>query len=163
MKTTTLALAAVMALSTGAAFAQPAAPAGPGPGPRAQHQRLDPAQMAERRAEHLRTILQLRPEQEPALKTFLAATAPNPDKLRERRAERGEGQALTTPQRLDRQSARMAERQKAFATRADATKRFYAQLNPSQQKAFDALRQGGGKHGGKGGHRGGGRGHGFRA
>ncbi|PZQ64499.1 MAG: hypothetical protein DI570_05340 [Phenylobacterium zucineum] len=160
MKTTILALATVIALSGGAAFAQPAAP-GPDAGPRAQHQRLDPAQVAERRAERLRTMLQLRPEQETALKTFLSATAPNPERMRERRAERGEARGLTTPQRLDRQSARLAERQKAFAVRADATKRFYAQLSPSQQKAFDALHQGG-KRGHKGGFRGGGR-PGFRA
>jgi hypothetical protein len=153
MKTTSLALAAVLALGAGSAFAQLAAP-GPDGGSRAHHQHMDPAQMAERRAERLRTMLQLRPEQEPALKSFLAATAPNPDRMRERRAERGEAKALTTPQRLDRQAARMAERQKAFAVRADATKRFYTQLSPSQQKAFDALQQAG-KRGHKGGHRGG--------
>ena len=159
MKTTTLALAALLALSGGAAFAQPAAPA-PDGGPRAHHQRMDPAKFAERRAERLRATLQLRPEQEPALTTFLAATAPNPERMRERRADRGEARDLTTPQRLDQQSARLAERQRAFAARADATKRFYAQLSPSQQKAFDALREGG-KRGHKGGHRGGR--HGFRA
>ena len=160
MKTTTFALAAVIALSGVAAYAQPAA-SWPDAGPRAHHQRLDPAQMAERRAERLRTVLQLRPEQEPALKAFVSATAPNPDRMRERRAARGEAGALTTPQRLDRQAARLAERQKAFAARADATKRFYAQLSPSQQKAFDALKPTG-KRGHKGGHRGGGR-HGARA
>ena len=34
------------------------------------------------------------------------------------------------------------------ASRADATKRFYAQLSPAQQRAFDALKPMGGGHGG---------------
>lgn len=153
MKIKTLALAAALALSAGAASAQPAA-AAPEAGPRGHHQRMDPAQLAERRAERLRTVLQLRPEQEAALKSFLSATAPNPDRARERKGQQVEARSLTTPQRLDRQSARLAERQKAFAARADATKRFYAQLSPSQQKAFDALHQAG-KRGHRRGHDGG--------
>ena len=57
---------------------------------------------------------------------------------------------MTTPQRLDAMAAHMAQRQQAFAARAEATKRFYAQLTPSQQKAFDALRPAGRGMGGKG-------------
>ena len=54
-------------------------------------------------------------------------------------------QNLTTPQRLDRMAARMAERQQRFAQHAAAVKQFYAQLTPAQQKAFDAMHHGG-KH-----------------
>jgi hypothetical protein len=58
---------------------------------------------------------------------------------------------LPTPQRLDRMQARMNERQAAFARRSDAVKRFYAQLTPAQQRAFDALHDGpGGLRGGPG-------------
>ena len=112
-------------------------------GPMAMHHRRDP----EAHARHLRDILQLTPAQEPALKAFLEAAK---SAMRaERRDQAAPGAApLTTPQRLDRQLARMAERQDAFARRAAATKAFYAQLTPSQQKAFDALHQGrGGMHG----------------
>jgi hypothetical protein len=82
---------------------------------------------------------------------------PDPAKMAQRRAERSETASLTTPQRLDRAQARMAERQQQFARRAEATKRFYAQLSPAQQRAFDALHQGRGGHGhggrhGHGGH-----------
>ena len=141
MKLTSLALAGAIALSAaGAGIAQPAPPPGAGAAA-AGHawQRPDPAQMAERHAEHLRAILQLRPEQEPALKAFIAAMQPSPEQMRRHEEARDEARDLTTPQRLDRLQARLAEHQSEFARRADAIKRFYAQLSPSQQKAFDAL------------------------
>jgi len=155
MKTTSLALAAALSLGlAGGALAQQPQ-AGPGPAPRGEHgqwQRHDPAQMAERRAQRLRDTLQLRADQEPALRAFLSATTRQrqPGEMRhDRQAMRG----LTTPERLDRMQARMAERQQRFAQHAAAVKRFYAQLSPSQQKAFDALHQGMGKHrGGRVGH-----------
>lgn len=148
----------------GAAIAQPA----PSPmmagvqdaGPR--HDRgdrphRDPAEMAAKRAQHLRDTLQLTPNQEPALSAFLLSMTP-PAGMREKmRENRGERAALTTPERLDRMKASMADRQARFARRADATMRFYSQLSPAQKKAFDALGPMGG-HGGHGGHRGGGRG-----
>jgi hypothetical protein len=155
MKLTSLALSAVIALSAGgASLAQPAAPAASGP-PAANHawQRPDPADMAQRHAERLRAVLQLRPDQEPALRALVAAMQPSPEQRERRRAERAAARDLTTPQRLDRMQARMAERQARFASRAEAVKRFYAQLTPSQQHAFDALPMG---HGGMHGH-----GHGF--
>lgn len=156
MKLSTLALAGAIALSAaGASLAQPAPPAGPAPADGRGWQRPDPAQMAQRHAERLRAVLQLRPEQEPALTAFINAMRPDPAQMERRRAERGQTANLTTPQRLDRMQARMAERQTQFARRAEATKRFYAQLSPAQQKAFDALHQdrGGFGHGhGRGGH-----------
>lgn len=141
MKLISLALAGAMAASVaGASFAQPAPGAAPGPEGRAWT-RPDPAQMAERHAERLRALLQLRPDQEPALGAFIAAMQPSPDRMQRRPAERAE--ELPTPQRLDRMQARMAERQAEFGRRAEAIKRFYAQLNPAQQRAFDALPLGG--------------------
>jgi hypothetical protein len=47
--------------------------------------------------------------------------------------------------------AAMGERQAKFEQHAAAVKRFYAQLTPSQQKAFDAMRPMGGHRGGMGG------------
>ncbi|MBP7651107.1 MAG: Spy/CpxP family protein refolding chaperone [Phenylobacterium sp.] len=144
----------------GAAIAQPAPAAMQEAGP--HHQRgdrphRDPAEMAALRAQHLRAALQLTANQEPALNAFVQSMAPPADwrdKMREHRAERA---TLTTPQRLDRMKARMADRQVQFTRRADATMQFYAQLSPSQKKAFDALRPMGGRGKG-GGHRGGGHG-----
>ena len=110
--------------------------------------------MAARRAEHLRAALQLRPDQEPALKAFLDASKPA---ARPARGDRAAMAQMSTPQRLDAQRARMTERLARFDQRAAATKKFYAQLSPSQQKAFDAMAPRGGMKGG--GHRGmGGRG-----
>jgi periplasmic protein CpxP/Spy len=157
MKRSTLALAGALALLTATA-GQAQAPRpqdSPQDHPRA-HARPDPAQMAEHRAQRLRDTLQLRPEQEPALKAFIEASAPRFDRgARGKEGVRGEAQALTTPERLDRMRAHMAERQAAFERRAEATKRFYAQLSPAQQRAFDATGGGGGREHGRRGHHGG--------
>jgi hypothetical protein len=106
-----------------------------GPGMRRMHH-PDPA----KHAQHLRDVLQLTAAQEPALQAFLAATMPaghpahpGPD------GDKGEHKPMTTPERLDRQAEMMARRQAAFEKRAAATRAFYAQLTPSQKKAFDAL------------------------
>ena len=145
----------------GAAIAQPAPAAMQDAGPR--HDRgdrphRDPAEMTARRAQHLRDALQLTANQEPALNAFLQSIAPPADWRDKMREHRGERATLTTPQRLDRMKARMADRQAQFARRADATMRFYSQLSPSQKKAFDAIRPMGGRGGKGGGHRGGGHG-----
>ena len=69
---------------------------------------------------------------------------------------------MSTPQRLDALRARSAERLATLDRRIAATKAFYAQLSPAQQKAFDAMAPHGGMRGqhgmrGPGGHRGMGR------
>ncbi|HYG26389.1 MAG TPA: Spy/CpxP family protein refolding chaperone [Caulobacteraceae bacterium] len=92
----------------------------------------DPA----RRAEHLREMLQLRPDQESALQAFVSASSAQP---RFDPAAHGGEESLTTPQRLERTRARMAEHHAAFERRADALTRFYGQLTPSQKKVFDKL------------------------
>ncbi len=152
MKRNTVAVAAaIMALSAGAAVAQ-APPPGPGrgPPPRMMH-RPDPAQVAERHAQHLRTVLQLTPAQEPALKAFLEANRPPMDRRERMRGARPD-QPLTTPQKLDQRRARLTERLAEFDRHAAAVKRFYAALTPSQQKAFDALQGPGGRGHGRGHH-----------
>ena len=159
MKFPSLALVSLIALTAagGASFAQPAPGAGSAASPDAGGRhwtRTDPAQMAERHAEKLRAVLQLRPDQEPALRALMDAMRPDPAQMERRKAERQEAQRLTTPQRLDRMQARMAEHQQRFQAHVEAVKRFYAQLSPAQQKAFDAMPMMGmhehGMHGGMG-------------
>lgn len=158
-----LAASAVLAITAaaGAAMAQmppppPAPPAPPPPplppmdammmggdGMVMMHHRMhgDP----EAHAKHLRDVLQLRPDQDGALKAYLDATAPQ--KMAEGLkwdSKDDDDKPLTTPERLDRQAAHMAKMAETFQKRASATKAFYAALSPSQQKAFDAI----GPHGG---------------
>jgi protein CpxP len=176
MKLSSIALVAALSLAGGASFAQPAAPPASGPHAEGHHwQRPDPAQMAERHAQHLRDALQLRPDQEPALRALIAAMQPPPGAMDKMREAHEAGAKLTTPERLDRMQAMMAEHEARFREHVDAIKRFYAQLSPSQQKAFDAMPMmgmgGHGMHGGmhgmndgmKDGHRGGGHQHGLQA
>jgi hypothetical protein len=44
---------------------------------------------------------------------------------------------MTTPQRIDAMQKRHAEMSARMQARGEATKAFYAQLNPEQQKVFD--------------------------
>ena len=146
-------LTGLMASASVAQQRPPAAAAGQPRDGRGEWRRPDPEAMAARRAEHLRAALQLRPDQEPALKAFLDASKPA---ARPARGDRAAMAQMSTPQRLDAQRARMTERLARFDQRAAATKKFYAQLSPSQQKAFDTLApRGPGKGkgpGGRGGH-----------
>ncbi|WP_309605117.1 Spy/CpxP family protein refolding chaperone [Phenylobacterium sp.] len=89
-------------------------------------------------AEHLRTMLQLKPGQEAALTAFLAATLPRRDQGQRMEMAEHDG-AATTPQRLAEMEKHMAEHTAAMHIRIEATRRFYDQLEPSQKKVFDAL------------------------
>jgi protein CpxP len=152
--------AAVLTLSTAALAVAQDAPPPPGPsspgmppmaddgpggpdGPRMmmRHHRMDP----EARAQHLRDVLQLRPDQDAALKAYLAATGPKDWSRDGSKAANVDGppKTLTTPERLDRETEHLA-RAKA---RIDATRAFYAALSPSQKKAFDVLGPTAGDHG----------------
>ena len=96
-----------------------------------RHGRMD-------QAEHLRTMLQLKPSQEPALTAYLAAVKPT--RTHEQIVEMSDrGDAKTTPQRLAEMEAHLTEQAAQAHARIEATRRFYAQLEPSQKKVFDEL------------------------
>ena len=98
---------------------------------------------AEQMAAHLRAVLQLRPDQEGALQTLAAAMKPPEGANHDMGSAGPEGmehdQGLTTPQRLDRMQAHMNRMHEHMAAHVAAIKTFYAQLSPTQQKAFDAI------------------------
>ena len=116
---------------------------------KAHGQRHSPQAQAERqqrfekaladRQSRLKDSLQLRPDQETAWKDFLGQTQPKPRAASER-PNREQWAQLNTPQRLDKLEALKAERDAQLKQRNDGIRRFYAQLSPSQQKAFDAQR-----------------------
>jgi hypothetical protein len=148
-----LALGLVLPLGlAGASLAQDRAAPSPAPGAAAPHHHRDPAEMRAHMAEHLRSVLQLQPSQDGALNAFLDAMKPpapgGP------RADRGQTQHLTTPERLDRMAQRMDVQRARMQVRIAATRQFYAQLTPPQQKAFDDLpmMMGGHRSGGLDGH-----------
>lgn len=89
-------------------------------------------------AEHLSDILQLRPEQQPALKVFLDATRAEKDG-REHMVKFEQGGERSTLQRLDQMEARLTEQQAVARRKIAAIRTFYGQLDAKQQKAFDAL------------------------
>ncbi|HEY1751639.1 MAG TPA: Spy/CpxP family protein refolding chaperone [Caulobacteraceae bacterium] len=153
-----LALVAGLVLPLGLATASLAQDAPPPPPPGADMHRdhhFDPARMREHVARRLRAELQLTSGQEPALAAFLDAMKPSGDMHGGMGHEHQDMQAMTTPQRLDAMLARADRMHERMVAHVAAVKQFYAQLTPSQQRAFDAMHMG---HG-MGGH--GMRGHGM--
>ena len=151
---TLLATAALVANAQGVG-----APAHGGPGMHQRH--MDPAKMQEmvtKRQAELKAKLQLSAIQDGAWASYVAAMQPPADMAtrtgRENRQKmRDEMEKLTTPQRIDRMNALKTQRDAVMAKRGEATKTFYAALNPEQQKVFDssAMHHGhGGRHGGSG-------------
>ena len=159
-----------LAVSAAAAQDRPAGPGGPqaqgapgarGPGqrgPRGGDRQKLFAEMKQRREQRLHDLLQIKPDQEAAFRTFTAAL----DQARPQRGQRPDGAKgpgaqppapLTTPERLDRMNQRMAqrtaERQQRLQKTTAAVKTFYAALSPEQRKAFDELQliKIGGRHG----------------
>ena len=163
MKPTFHRIAAASALCLGLAVSAAVAqdrPAGPG-GPQAQGQHRGGdrqkffAEMKQRREQRLHDLLQIKPDQETAFRTFVSS-------LEQLRPQHGPGQAqgpggrgpgagermpLTTPERLDRMAQRETERQQRLQKETAVVKTFYAALTPEQRKVFDMtpelLRDGG--------------------
>jgi hypothetical protein len=103
--------------------------------------------MAQRMGE-LKQKLQITPAQENAWNTWSGAMKPT----QTQRPDRAEIERLTTPERIDRMHALRAQRNADMDRRMDATKNFYAVLNPQQKQVFDTeslrwLRKGGHGHG----------------
>ena len=116
------------------ALAQPNMPPSSPPGYGGEPAQPTPADQSDR----LRQALRLRPDQEGPLQAFVAAMRPGPAEERLRDQARLEG-SLPTPQRLDAMVARMDQMRSAVLARVRATKTFYSQLTPEQQRAFDTL------------------------
>ncbi|HLY78422.1 MAG TPA: Spy/CpxP family protein refolding chaperone [Caulobacteraceae bacterium] len=174
VSTLRLALLAGLALPLGLASASLAqdAPAAPPPAAAGMHHHwadhgpVDPAARRAHMAEHLTAVLQLQPGQQAALAAFLDSMKPPGDMKGHMDHARGEMEHMPTPERLDKMLAHADEMRAHLAAHAAAVKQFYAQLTPSQQKAFDDLapmmmHHMGGEHHGMMGHHhdGGGEGH----
>lgn len=103
-----------------------------------------------KRTRHLAALkekLELAPGQEAAWNAFVEATRPAAGMGPGRAAMRDELAKLDTPQRLDRMLAMSEARRVRLLERAEATKAFYAQLTPDQQRVFDAEALPGRHHG----------------
>ena len=84
----------------------------------------------------LKSALQLDSTQESAWHAF-SAEMKAPVK-RPARPQAAEMEKMTTPERIDKMMAFKSERDAEMNKRITATKTFYASLNPTQQKVFDA-------------------------
>ena len=90
----------------------------------------------QRRMTSLHGKLNLAPAQEQAWRDYqeVIISSINKPKLR----DRTELAAMSAPERLEKLHAKAKEREAVTARLLDATKTFYAQLTPEQQKTFDA-------------------------
>ena len=159
MKLKSIAAAALVAACGLAAQAQ-TPPTQPAPG--APHMQMhDGQQMHERMQQHMqermqrrmegfKRILQVTPNQEGAWNMWAAAMRPSQG-MQQQHHGHEEFERMTTPERIDRMRQMRAQRNAEMDRRADATKVFYTQLTPPQQKAFDEVSM---KfmHGGRGHH-----------
>ena len=100
---------------------------------------------------HLHQQLALIPAQEAAWSSFEQAMQPQSG--RTARLDMHGMKDLTTPERIDRMRAVRAQRAAGMDARGDATKAFYVQLQPQQQKTFDHASMGLMQHGHRMGHR----------
>jgi len=160
---TALAALAAASIAAPAALAQQAP--GARPTPDQMHARMQAMREAHERqhAQDLRTILRLRPDQEPALTAYLASHQRPMKGPRDRRGAPGgpggagaPGAPMTTTQRLDEMARREAEHTAMQQKHAEALRAFYGALSPEQKQVFDALQRmhgrGGHGHGGWGRH-----------
>ncbi len=157
-----IAAAVLAALGLAAAAQTPPGPPPGGPGRQDRMEHHDPARMQQfmqqRRTQkmaRLKETLQITPAQEG---TWTAWTTSMQPPANWQRPDRSEFERLATPERIDRMRAMRTERMAMMDKRAEATKVFYATLNPIQKRVFDletARRGQRGEHeGGRGGHHG---------
>ena len=140
------------------------------PGPGKDTQRIEPREVlmyghgspkmmamhGAARADRMRAVLQLRTDQEPALKAYLDATAPAHGAVGADgpvHRMHGSGPPRTTPERLAAMEAKMTEHLAIVKRHIAATRTFYGQLDAKQQKAFDAVSMDGPGRGHPGGMR----------
>ena len=125
----------------------PTATAAPAPhahGHRAE--KKDFAKAHAERAERLKTLLQLQPNQQAAFDQYVKATTPEPRNKADKE-QRADLRKLTTPERLDLAQKLRKERTAKAEQREQATRSFYSSLNASQKKVFDEVSaRGHGKH-----------------
>jgi len=128
--------AGLLSSLAGSVLAQPA-PMMDGQGPARMEKMRE--RMAERHNKHLGELkakLQLQANQDGAWNTFAQAMQPPAKPLQ--RPDRAALEKLTTPERIDQMMALKAQHDERMQKHADATKAFYATLNPEQKKTFDA-------------------------
>jgi hypothetical protein len=131
------AAAGALALSAAAlAVAQDAPGAGGHPWRARMQERMQARR--EQSLADLRQVLKLRPDQEAAFQTLLAALKP-PERPGRPPAEAQPAGALTTPQMIARRAQRFAEIKARMDRRDQAVLAFYGALAPDQQKTFDSL------------------------
>lgn len=137
-----LALSA-LGLSLGmTAYAQPMGDGSPDHGgARFEKFRAQMEKRHEKRLAALKEKLKLTPAQDAAWQQFASAQKP-PAKPMMTPPDRDALAKLTTPERIDKMQqeadARHTAMMEHMKQRAEATKQFYAQLTPEQQKVFDA-------------------------
>ncbi len=115
------------------------APEGKTSGLRAERMDKMHAQMGERHAKHLADLkgkLKLEAGQESAWAAFEQSMQPAAQPMAH--PDRAAMEKMTTPERIDQMQAHKTQRDAQMQKHADATKTFYAALNATQKKVFDA-------------------------
>ncbi len=112
------AIVAVTATSAGMALAQPSSP---------------------QRGPDLHALLHIRPEQEAAWQAYQRGVTPPAGIIETLRSSAQRAVSMNTPQRLDIETQDLSLQQTIITHQINATRQFYMQLSPDQQRTFDQV------------------------
>jgi len=90
----------------------------------------------QKRMSRLYDGLKLEPSQEPAWKDYQEVVSSTLQAHKQR--EQSKTVAMTAPERMEKMYEKVKEREVVMARLLEATKTFYSQLTPEQQRIFDA-------------------------
>ena len=109
--------------------------------PMGKYRMMDPLTMAQKHLEHLKSVLKITPDEEPAWQTYAGKVNIQVKKMTENREQIHHehlDKTMTTPDRMEEIADNMKARAQDMAEMADATKMLYDKLTPEQRSAFDS-------------------------
>uniref|UniRef100_E6QQD8 LTXXQ motif family protein n=1 Tax=mine drainage metagenome TaxID=410659 RepID=E6QQD8_9ZZZZ len=118
----------------------PAASAPVQQAPMGKHRMIDPLAMAQKHLEHLKSVLKITPDEEPAWQAYTEKVHIQVKKMTENRElmhHEHLDKTITTPDRMEEIAGNMKARAQDMAEMADATKMLYDKLTPEQRAEFD--------------------------
>jgi hypothetical protein len=119
----------------------PAASAPAQQAPMGKYRMMDPLAMAQKHLEHLKSVLKITPDEEPAWQAYAEKVNIQVKKMTENREQMHHehlDKKMTTPDRMTEIADNMKARAQDMAEMADATKVLYDKLTPEQRAAFDS-------------------------
>uniref|UniRef100_E6QUC2 Periplasmic protein n=1 Tax=mine drainage metagenome TaxID=410659 RepID=E6QUC2_9ZZZZ len=107
-----------------------------------KHMMMDQVTMAQKRMEHLKSSLNITPDQEPVWQVYadkVAAQIKSMANDHEHMYHEDFDKSMTTPERIEKMAANMKARAQDMSNMAVSTKNLYDKLTPEQRATFDTI------------------------